>query len=143
MEIKEKIEEILEIHSLKKTKTRENILEVMLSCNKPISAEEIYEKINEKKDVNIDKSTIYRNINTFEKYNIVRKAIDSVDEKALYEIEKSNHTHYIVCINCKKIEPLKICLMENKNKEIEENTGYEVLAHDLKFIGLCDKCKKK
>ena len=53
------INELLKDKDLKVTKYRKLILENLKSCDNPISAEELFDKL--KKDYDMDLSTIYRN----------------------------------------------------------------------------------
>ncbi|MBV1820826.1 transcriptional repressor, partial [Bacteroidales bacterium MSK.15.36] len=85
------IEKFLKENKLRVTKGRINILEV-LSCNKDaITAEYIYHKLKER-DINIDLSTVYRNLEIFNKEGIIDK-FDVGDGKYNYLINPYKHKH--------------------------------------------------
>ena len=56
------IEDILKNSSLKNTRQRSNILKIIASSHKPVTAEEIFEILKSEK-TNINLSTIYRTLN--------------------------------------------------------------------------------
>ena len=116
------IETIIKRSSLKLTTARKELLEILLKENKPISFEDIKNRLN------MDKATFYRNISKFEADNIVN-SFESNDKKRYYELQRSAHSHFI-CNICNTIE----CL-QNIDVKIE---GYNV--QDVIYKGECKKC---
>ena len=117
------IESIIEEKNLKLTSARKELLEIFYECKKPISFEDVKEKIN------MDKATFYRNVSKFEQENIL-KSFESNDKKRYYEIQDNPHAHFI-CTSCNTIE----CL---KDVDIPYIEGYKIV--DAIFKGLCKSC---
>ena len=42
-----------------------------------------------------------------------------------------------------KVLPFKDDLLDELERHIEEETGFHVLDHELKFYGQCSECRKK
>ena len=124
------VEDILKKSNLKVTKQRIDVLKSIIKLEDDATITNI---IN---NCNIDKSTIYRILNTLVKHNIIIKDVnyDSND----YYMLKSNHKHYIKCIKCNKISKLDSCPLDDIKV-----SDYEVINHSLKIEGICKKCKNK
>ncbi|MEA2092084.1 MAG: transcriptional repressor [Campylobacterota bacterium] len=117
------IKNLIEQNNLKLTAARRELLEILIKETKPISFEDIKNKIN------MDKATFYRNIAKFQSNRIV-SSFESNDKKRYYELQNAPHAHFI-CNMCNKIE----CL-----KKLDENTlkGYKVI--DVIYKGICKNC---
>lgn len=83
------------------TKTRKNLIEFLQKTNKALSAQEIYERMDD-----IDLATVYRNLNLFTEEGIVRELRINKGE-SLYEINDDGHEHAI-CSNCGKVKHIQI-----------------------------------
>jgi Fur family ferric uptake transcriptional regulator len=117
------IKEIIEEKNLKLTSARRELLEVLHKEGKPVSFEDIKDKIH------MDKATFYRNASKFEHESILN-SFESNDKKRYYEIQESEHAHFI-CNVCSSVE----CI---KNIEPVIIKGYVV--EDMIFKGICKKC---
>ena len=54
-----------------------------------------------------------------------------------------HHHHHLICKTCGKVLPFKDDLLDELERHIEEETGFHVLDHELKFYGQCSECRKK
>lgn len=135
------IEKLLKSKNLRITKTRVAILEIIIENSGPISAENI-EKMANKKNLNIDLSTIYRNVNLLTNKSILSKTTDTKSVN-LYQLNDKSHKHHLTCIKCSKMVLIEKCPLEDIERNIEKSTDYEILDHNLQFIGLCPDCKKQ
>lgn len=123
METEAIIEEIVEEKNLKLTSARREFLEILIHEKKPISFEDVKNKIQ------MDKATFYRNALKFEQESIIN-SFESNDKKKYYELHETPHAHFI-CKQCNTIE----CLKNIDNIAIE---GY--IIEDMIFKGTCNKC---
>lgn len=119
------IKNIIEEKNLKLTSARRELLEIFTSAKRPLSFEDIKDKIK------MDKATFYRNVSKFESESILN-SFESNDKKRYYEIQNFPHAHFI-CNNCNTIE----CLENMQPIELE---GYKIM--DMIFKGLCKNCNK-
>lgn len=130
-------EKDLKKYSLKQTKNREEILNILKKADGPLCAEEI----NEKMKLKVNLSTIYRTLTTLTTKGILMKNVKE-DKVAYYEIAEK-HKHSLFCKNCKEIILIESCPLEEVLKDIKEKTGYEITGHSLEISGICSKCKNK
>ncbi len=73
----DKIINLTDITNIKLTTARKSILELLINSNKPLSYEDMKDKIS------MDKATFYRNITIFEEENII-SSFESNDKKRTY-----------------------------------------------------------
>ena len=89
---------------------------------------------NIKKQISIDKSTIYRIIEKFLEKNIIEQNINY--QKQIYYTIKKEHKHYIKCIKCNNKQEIEICPI---NKI--ETQGYKIINHKVEIDAICNKCQ--
>jgi len=117
------IKKIISEKNLKLTIARKELLSIFFSANKPLSFEDVKDKLS------MDKATFYRNISKFEDESILN-SFESNDKKRYYEIQNLPHAHFI-CNDCNSIE----CLDNVKPIKLE---GYKIM--DMIFKGICKDC---
>jgi len=127
------------LNGLKNTKNRQLIFECLKNLNKPITAEELYFLLKDKK---IDLSTIYRTLNSFYDNGIVKKEVNS-SKKNIFMINNNDDSHVLVCKICHKRVPLKGCPYHKVNKNIEKKTGFIVEDQNTEIYGICPDCQKQ
>ncbi len=132
--------EILNKRNLKNTRQRRAILKLMFTEDIPLSAKEIYYKIKDN-NPHLKLSTIYRNLNVFEKNNIVRKLNINNGKKSYFELIKDEHHHHLICIRCGQIQDIE-CPFDGYLDKLEKKKNYEVTDHRLTVYGICHECKK-
>jgi Fur family ferric uptake transcriptional regulator len=111
--------------NIKLTTARKAILENLINSNKPLSYEDIKDKLP------MDKATFYRNIIKFEEDGIIN-SFESNDKKRYFEIQKTKHSHFI-CNICSKIE----CIHDNLNINIKDHQIDNIIIK-----GICPNCLK-
>ncbi len=124
---------------IKRTHQRESVLSVLESSDRPLSAAEIFSKIEKNGDA-VWMSTVYRVLELFVKKNVVIKINMMNNEMAVYELNRFKHKHYAVCISCSKIIAMDNCPMESFIPKIEEE-NFQVMGHNLEIFGFCKDCK--
>jgi Fur family transcriptional regulator, ferric uptake regulator len=133
-------EEQLKESGLKNTKQRKAILDILSSSQQPLAAEEVFLMLKQNQiDVNL--STVYRSLETMSKKSVVRKVSVSGDNRMLYVLNEHSHQHYLVCVNCKKIQPVSHCPLDAYEKAVANDTKYTIMGHRLDIYGLCPDCQ--
>lgn len=126
---------------LKKTKQRQWVLSVLEQAKKPLSALEISSLI-EKEEGAVWLSTVYRVLEIFVREKVAVKTLLSDGEKALYELNRNEHSHYAVCLNCHKMVKIAGCPLEGLAPQ-QVTAGFQVTGHKLEMYGYCKDCKEK
>lgn len=130
--------DLLRQAGLKSTKPRIEILKILEEANSPLTAEEIFSRLNNK-DINL--STVYRTLNTFEESHLVKKEINKNKEN-IFSLEGED-SHVLVCVKCHRTIPLKGCPYHEANEELEKETGYVIEDHSTEIYGVCPDCQNK
>ena len=133
------IENILKNKNLKVTKQRKLILETIENQTNPTSAEDIYKLL---KNCDMDISTIYRNLNILEEKNVLLKTTN-IDGINYYQLNTSDHKHFITCNICHKKYTIENCPIHDLEEKIEKETGFIIKSHNFEFSGICPECQKK
>ena len=124
------MKELLKEHNLKITNNRIELLDIINELDLDAKIKNILKKTK------IDKSTVYRTIETLLKNNILETSVNHKNE--LYYQIKHEHKHYIKCIKCHEKQEINICPVE----EIEK-TGFKIISHKIEIDGICNKCTEK
>ena len=102
--------------SLRKTKSRLKVWEILSSSTTPLTARQIAQKAdggNEEKAVWL--SSVYRALEAFEKAQAVNRTLLKDSPEALYSLSETGHHHYAICMNCKSRTELEGCPFGSTN----------------------------
>ena len=119
------------------TTTRLSVFNV-LEHSEPISIKELIKCCE-----SIDRASVYRTVDLFEKLGILQR----IQLGWKYKIELTDrfhdHHHHITCTKCGHVEPLH----EDKKLEkildkLASSHGYVATMHQLEMQGTCVKCHK-
>ena len=127
------------MQKVRNTRQRQVIMSILKEADRPLSINEIYNLIIDKLP-RIAKSTIYRNIDLLLEQNLIEKYYFN-DNEVFYRFkeDKNNHTHFLICDDCKEVYNLKHCPM----REIEDSIkaeGFIVKDHQIQITGICKRC---
>ena len=129
-------EEYLKSKNVSVTIPRKKIYEILSASHQPITMNQLITMC-----APMDRVTIYRVIELFEKISIVHK----IQIGWKYKLELSDlfhhHHHHITCIKCGKIvsidEPLGL---EKSLLELSLSKGFKLEQHTLELSGICNSC---
>lgn len=138
-------EELVFPAGLKWTRQRRNVYRVLQEAEEPLSAAQIYrltEELSGGGEYAV--STVYRILAVFEEKGFVEKSAWSGDGTAVYGLNRGGHTHYTVCLACRRRIPLRSCPFARLSLEQQagECTGFVVTGHKLEIYGYCRDCRE-
>jgi len=121
------------------TKTRTAVLDCLLTSKQPLAAAVILERLK-KKQISVNRTTVYREIAFLVEHNFVRE-VRLLGQASLFELAQGHH-HHLICTRC---DCVKTIAMGDHLHEQEQKIGrkekFEITGHSLEFYGLCDKCR--
>lgn len=128
---------------MKWTRQRKHVYEVLWQAKEPLSAVQIYNRVDKSEEEGMYAvSTIYRILAAFEEKGLVNKTTWMGDGTVVYELNRGEHTHYAVCLECHKRIALPSCPFAHVH--LEQETGdFTVTGHKLELYGYCKSCKSK
>ncbi|SDI94811.1 Fur family transcriptional regulator [Proteiniclasticum ruminis] len=132
--------EILKKHSIKVTKPRMAIYELLEKEHTGIGADYIYSTLL-KENLSINLSTVYRTLELFEEKNLIQK-YDLGEKKYNFSLIRHGHHHIVECDSCHKVINLD-CPMKQIEDLITKETGFHLTEHHLELKGICKDCLEK
>lgn len=126
---------------IKWTKQRKAVYQVLWQAKEPMSAVQIYQEVDKAEQSTYAVSTVYRILATFEENEFVSKTTWMGDGTVVYELNRGEHTHYAVCLECHKRIALSACPFAHAHLE-HETEDFTVTGHKLELYGYCKECKK-
>ncbi len=123
------------------TRQRRIILEEMQTPGRHLTADDVYERVKQKIP-NISLGTVYRNLEILHQAGLIKKLTMGGCQK---KYDGGMHRHYHVrCIKCDKVQDVSAEAFQDLNKAALHGVdSFEIIDHELEFIGICDKCRVK
>ena len=125
---------------MKNTQRRAAILAEVSASQGPVSAEEIFERLQERFPT-LALSTVYRNLERFAADGLVEK--ETSPDGVFRYAGKDDHGHYLVCTQCHSRVRLHECPLSAMEEKLEEETGFSIARHQLTLYGKCPDCKER
>ena len=137
----EQILESLKEHGHRMTKVRRAMLEILCKSKVPLAAAELITSLK-RRDLEVNKTTVYREIDFLQSEKIVRE-VDLLDGKKRYEVlGEHDHHHHMICTGCKAIRCMEMHNdLDELEAEIMRKFNFKVTSHTLEFFGVCEKCQ--
>lgn len=126
---------------VKKTKQRRCVYSVLEQADSPMSAMDICRQI-QNEDKNFWLSTVYRVLDLFVSEGMALKTTVMDNSLVYYELNRHQHRHYAVCVNCHKVIEMDNCPMDTFVPKLAESE-FHVLGHKVEMYGYCKDCDRK
>ena len=131
--------QLLQKNNIKYSKQRENLLTILMNQKQPISIEQLFDLVKAA-NVDMNLSTVYRIVETLESHGLVEKSYNSITQANMFLYKRVSHTHYMVCVACHQLIPIKTCPMGAIIENVESSYGFKVTSHQLEISGYCKDC---
>ncbi|MEM1257751.1 MAG: Fur family transcriptional regulator [Bacteroidota bacterium] len=129
------LDQVFRENNLKRTKLRIALLGCLINAKHAQS----YIDLKERLGIEVDKSTLYRNLSAFEEAGIIHRINDhsGVSKYAFGKVDnhEGNHAHF-VCEQCETV----FCVEENLNFEIKVPKGFKTRSVQTIITGICSAC---
>ncbi|HID50283.1 MAG TPA: ferric iron uptake transcriptional regulator [Chromatiales bacterium] len=127
---------------LKATLPRLKILKFLEASKvRHMSAEDVYKAMLEAGD-EVGLATIYRVLTQFEAAGLVTR--HHFDEgHSVFELNQGSHHDHILCVKCGRVDEFLDEVIEEQQRKIAAEKGYEMTDHALYIYGICPECRKK
>ena len=121
------------------TRQRQIILEELRKVDCHPSADEVYQRVRSFLP-RISLGTVYRNLEILSEMGKIQKLELSGSLKR-FDWDLKKHYH-IRCLRCDRIDNAPLAPLNQLEDELYEATVFQIIGHNLEFIGLCPKCTK-
>ena len=124
---------------LKVTKQRIVILQVLQNGRSHVTAQEVYEAVNQN-NPEIGFATVYRFLRSLSENNFITE-IRMGGLPARYEWADKDHHDHLTCVKCGSIREFENQIIEDMQKKISQNFGFQLTDHVLELYGICPACQ--
>ncbi len=150
---------------IKWTRQRKCVYEILVEATEPLSAHQIYHQaVKRVPEDRYALSTVYRILAAFEENGLVNSTTWMGEDTVVYELEKGEHRHFAVCLECHKRIPLQNCPFSlgqehhghadhgicdhddsghKHHTEDEALKDFTVTGHKIELYGYCKDCSKR
>ncbi len=91
---------------------------------------------------NIDRASVYRTIDLFERLGIVQRLNTGWKYKIELTDKFTDHHHHLTCVHCGKTVAMNEQQLEQVIDQIARGHGFTPTAHQIEIQGLCDQCRR-
>ncbi len=128
--------EELKTSGLKATLPRLKVLEVFQRTDRRhLAAEDVY-KVLLAEGSDIGLATVYRVLMQFTQAGLLtRQHFES--GRAVFELNEGRHHDHMVCLHCGRVQEFFDAAIEQRQRELAEQHGFELHDHALAMYGLC------
>lgn len=124
---------------LKVTLPRLKILEILEDgSSRHQSAEDIYKALlSSNEDIGL--ATVYRVLTQFEAAGLVTRH-HFENGMAVFELNRGDHHDHIVCVDCGAVSEFVDTAIEERQKAVARERGFEMHDHSMILYGRCANC---
>ena len=128
----------LKNNGLKATLPRLKILEVFQSGSmRHMTAEDVYKALlTDGSDIGL--ATVYRVLMQFEQAGLLTRS-NFESGKAVFELNEGQHHDHLVCLTCGRVEEFFDPQIEQRQRAIALERGFELHEHSLALYAACTK----
>ncbi|MDZ7855894.1 ferric iron uptake transcriptional regulator [Sphaerotilus sp.] len=128
--------EELKTSGLKATLPRLKVLEVFQrTAQRHLSAEDVYKLLlAEGSDIGL--ATVYRVLMQFTQAGLLSRQ-HFEEGRAVFELNEGRHHDHMVCLRCGKVQEFFDAAIEQRQRELAAQHGFELHEHSLAMYGLC------
>jgi Fur family ferric uptake transcriptional regulator len=138
VQIKPDVSMVLKNNGYSVTKQRLAVFS-MLDGREPLTMYELYDLAKGQ----LDKASLYRIIELFEKLGIVQRINIGWKYKIELSDKFSEHHHHLTCLRCNKIVAINEDALESFVTELSKTYSFTTLDHQIELQGYCSDCSEK
>ena len=132
--------EVLRSNKMRITPARRLLLQFILDNKARQLAMEEFQGFLEKKAAGVDRSSVYRNIDVFQKLGIIQELnLPQVGKRFQYVLDRKVH-HFYICKSCGKANRGYQSLFDKIESALKDVHGFSKANLSVVFYGLCAKC---
>ncbi len=120
------------------TRQRQVILEEIQKLDTHPSAAALYELVR-KRLPKVSLGTVYRNLEYLARAGRIQK-LNTGSAEARFDWNPELHYH-VCCAQCGRVDDVHDAPTDLVDREVKELQGFDILGHQLQFIGICPDCR--
>ena len=123
---------------LKATVPRIKILDIFQQAERRhMTAEDVYKALlTENADIGL--ATVYRVLMQFEQAGLLKRS-NFEGGRAVFELNEGQHHDHLVCLDCARVEEFFDAQIEQRQRAVTVERGFELQEHALALYARCTK----
>ena len=138
----DKIAATLREHGHKLTPQRLAVIKVMVASQDHMTPDELYEKARRVNPA-IGRVTVYRTLDVLSDLGLLCRVHGQNGCRSYLVRKPVGHHHHLVCSGCGKVIDFTNCNLDEMEKKLSQESGFDITGHLLEFYGLCHGCVTK
>lgn len=122
------------------TTARRIVLETLVECDGHLSADELTSAVRIRHE-GIGRMTVYRTLDLLCELGLIRPIYQGFRAARFVLLTDGRH-HHFVCSKCDQVIEIDNCLIEELDPRLGGGIGFEVRAHLLEVVGICNSCRE-
>lgn len=123
---------------MRQTLQREGILRVLKDSDRPLTVEEIWERVPERRS---GLPTVYRNLERFVREGWAESILGPDQVLRFVRCDSRHHHHHLQCEQCGRTSEVDACGLDEALSKLEVLSGFEITRHQLLLFGCCAACR--
>jgi len=123
---------------MRQTLQREGILRVLKGSDRPLTVEEIWERVPERRS---GLPTVYRNLERFVREGWAESILGPDQVLRFVRCDSRRHHHHLQCEKCGRTSEVDACGLDEALSKLEAISGFEITRHQLLLFGCCATCR--
>lgn len=138
--------QLIQAKGYRLTDPRKKVIRILTSHSDFLGAYDIHNLLQQE-NVPIGVASIYRVLSLLKSLGLLRsEEFSAGGEKYRLESLTSHHhhSHQLICSQCGRTEEwIGECPISNIAGKLEQDSGYQIEEHWLRFFGVCPFCRKE
>ena len=135
--LRSRLREHVAKNKLKTSTRRELILDTLADVKRHVTADELLREVRER-DPRIGAATVYRTLRVFQESGIVAERRFE-GGATRFELVSDEHHDHLICMRCRKIFEFENEAIEEQQRKVAENLGFQLKDHKLELYGWCQR----
>ena len=132
-------QEHLDKQGLNLTRQREEILRYLMSAERHLGTDEIYDALK-KKDRTLGRATVFRTVKLLQECGLAAE-VNIANGRTKFELKADRpHHDHMICVECGRITEFQSAMMERFQDEAIRRQGFVALWHRHEIFGRCRAC---
>lgn len=127
----------LKANGFSNTTSRFRVFEQVRQSKAPLPLSTIIGELDGK----VDRATIYRTEELFQKLGITKRVYTGWKYSVELGDDFQEHHHHMTCTKCRKILPVDFPEIENALVELGRVNNFLITDHTVELRGFCDSCQ--
>lgn len=125
---------------MRQTPQREGILRVLKESDRPLTVEEIWERMPERRS---GLPTVYRNLERFVREGWAESILGPDQIMRFVRCDSRHHHHHLQCDRCGRTAEVDACGLDESLARLENLSGFHITRHQLMLFGVCPVCRSE